>query len=182
MIHGLDTGFLVAAEVREHAAHADARATLAQVLSAGDVIAIAPQEMKDAVEAIKKRFSSSCVTMRNLDQTSENADAARRFEPLKQAELDELRDALLAAGPTMCPNCDGRCAAAGGTKARLGDLARMYTYHEDHGIRGWARERYAELADADRDWSGADLAAAREACHNKLDFASILPEVDRLLG
>ncbi len=24
MIHGLDTGFLVAAEVREHAAHADA--------------------------------------------------------------------------------------------------------------------------------------------------------------
>ena len=37
MIHGLDTGFLVAAEVREHAAHADARATVAQVLSAGDV-------------------------------------------------------------------------------------------------------------------------------------------------
>jgi hypothetical protein len=32
MIHGLDTGFLVAAEVREHAAHADARATLVQVL------------------------------------------------------------------------------------------------------------------------------------------------------
>jgi predicted nucleic acid-binding protein len=29
MIHGLDTGFLVAAEVREHGAHADARATLA---------------------------------------------------------------------------------------------------------------------------------------------------------
>jgi predicted aldo/keto reductase-like oxidoreductase len=52
-----------------------------------------------------ERFSSSCVTMRNLDQTHENADALRRFEPLKQAELDELRDALLAAGPTMCPNC-----------------------------------------------------------------------------
>ncbi len=28
MIHGLDTGFLVAAEVTEHAEHADARATL----------------------------------------------------------------------------------------------------------------------------------------------------------
>lgn len=129
-----------------------------------------------------ERFSSSCVTMRNLDQTNENTDAARRFEPLKQAELDELRDALLAAGPTMCPNCDGRCALAGGTKARLGDLARFYTYHEDHGIRGWARERYAELAEAERNWSGADLDAARAACHNKLDFASILSEVDRLLG
>ena len=33
-----------------------------------------------------------------------------------------------------------------------------------------------------RDWSGADLAAARAACPNKLDFAKLLPEVDRLLG
>ena len=129
-----------------------------------------------------ERFSSSCVTMRNSDQTNENSDAARRFEPLKQTELDELHEALLAAGPTMCPNCDGRCALAAGTKARLGDLARFYTYHEDHGIRGWARERYAELAELDRNWTGADLEAAREACHNKLDFARILPEVERLLS
>jgi hypothetical protein len=42
MIHGLDTGFLVAAEVREHADHAGARATLTDVLRVGDVIAIAP--------------------------------------------------------------------------------------------------------------------------------------------
>ncbi len=129
-----------------------------------------------------ERFSASCVTMRNQDQTLENSDAARRFEPLKQAELDELRDALLAAGPTMCPNCDGRCSLAAGTNAKLGDLARFYTYHEDHGIRSHARECYSELAADERDWSGADLAAAREACHNKLDFAKILPEVDRLLG
>ena len=30
-----------------------------------------------------ERFSASCVKMRNSDQTSENADAARRFVPLK---------------------------------------------------------------------------------------------------
>jgi hypothetical protein len=40
-----------------------------------------------------------------LPCTSENADAARRFVPLK---LAELRDAVLAAGPTLCPNCDDR--------------------------------------------------------------------------
>jgi predicted aldo/keto reductase-like oxidoreductase len=129
-----------------------------------------------------ERFSSSCVTMRNLNQTTEDADAARRFEPLKQAELDELHEALLAAGPTLCPNCDGRCSLAAGTKARLGDLARIYTYHEENGIRQHARECYAELAAEERDWSGANLQAAREACHHKLDFAKILPEVDRLLG
>ncbi|MDR3636360.1 MAG: aldo/keto reductase [Isosphaeraceae bacterium] len=140
-----------------------------------------PQGLLHAIWS-DERFSAACVTMRNQDQTLENADAARRFEPLKQAELDELRDALLAAGPTMCPNCDGRCALAAGTKAKLGDLARFYTYHEDHGIRGHARECYSELAADERDWSGADLVAAREACHNQLDFAKILPEVDRLLA
>ena len=87
-----------------------------------------------------------------------------------------------AAGPTLCPNCDGRCSLAAGTKARLGDLTRFYTYHEDTAIRGHARECYAELAAEERDWKDADLEAARDACHNKIDFASILPEVDRLLG
>jgi len=129
-----------------------------------------------------QRFSATCVTMRNLEQTRENVDAARRFEPLKQAELDELRQAVLAAGPTLCPNCDGRCSAAAGTKASLCDLTRFYTYHEDHGIRGYARDCYAGLSDAEINWKGADLEAARQACHHKIDFAKILPEVDRLLG
>ncbi len=129
-----------------------------------------------------ERFSASCVTLRNTEQIRENADAVRRFEPLKQAEIDELRDAVLASNPTMCPGCDGRCALAGGTKAKLGDLARFYTYHESHGMPGLARESYAELAAEDRDWKGADLEAAREACHHKIDFSALLPEVDRLLG
>lgn len=59
MIHGLDTGFLVAAEVREHAAHADARATLVKVLAAGDVIAIAPQLLAEFVQVVTdpRRFT-----------------------------------------------------------------------------------------------------------------------------
>jgi hypothetical protein len=42
MIHGLDTGFMVAAEVLGHAHHVAARNTLASLLAAGDMIAIAP--------------------------------------------------------------------------------------------------------------------------------------------
>ncbi len=129
-----------------------------------------------------ERFSASCVTLRNTEQVTENADAARRFEPLKKAEIEELRDAVLASNPTMCPGCDGRCSLAGGTKARLGDLARFYTYYESHGMRSVAREEYAELAAEERDWKDADLAAAREACHHKIDFAAMLPKVDRLLS
>ena len=42
MIHGLDTGFLVAAEALEHAEHVAARDTLARLFAASDLIAIAP--------------------------------------------------------------------------------------------------------------------------------------------
>ena len=98
-------------------------------------------------------FSASCVTLNTIEQVIENATtAARRFEPLKLSEIHELRDAVLASNPTMCPGCDGRCSVAGGTKARLGDLARFYTYHEDHGIRSVAREEYAALTAEERDW------------------------------
>lgn len=59
MIHGLDTGFLVAAEVREHAEHADARGTLARLLSAGDLIAIAPQVLAEFIHIVTdpRRFA-----------------------------------------------------------------------------------------------------------------------------
>jgi predicted nucleic acid-binding protein len=52
MMHGLDTGFLVAAEVTEHAEHTDARATLAQLLGAGDLIAIAAQVLAEFIHIV----------------------------------------------------------------------------------------------------------------------------------
>ena len=59
MIHGLDTGFLVAAEVSEHAEHADARDTLARLLSAGDLIAVAPQVLAEFIHVVTdpRRFA-----------------------------------------------------------------------------------------------------------------------------
>jgi uncharacterized protein len=129
-----------------------------------------------------ERFSSCCVSMRNTDQVRENALAARTFKPMTKAEINELRDACIAAGPTLCASCDGRCSRAGGTTAELGNLTRFLTYHEHHGYRGEARRLYAQLSDAARDWSGADLEAARQACPNKLDFANLLPRADELLG
>jgi len=59
MIHGLDTGFLVAAEVREHADHLAARDKLTQVLSAGDLIAIAPYVLAEFTHVVtdSRRFT-----------------------------------------------------------------------------------------------------------------------------
>ena len=129
-----------------------------------------------------ERFAAACVTLRNTEQVAENADAARRFEPLKKAEIDELHAAVLASNPTMCPGCDGRCSMAGNFFFIVWEISVFYTYHESHGMRSVARESYAELPAEHRDWQGADLAAARAACHHKIDFARLLPEVDRLLS
>ena len=93
-----------------------------------------------------------------------------------------MRDAVLAAGQTLCAGCDGRCSVAAGTTAELGNLTRFLTYHDHHGYRGEARRLYSEMPHAARDWAGADLEAARHACPNKLDFAKLLPRAEQVLG
>ncbi len=129
-----------------------------------------------------ERISSSCVSMNNTDHIRINADAARRFKPVKAADLRQLRGAALAHGPTLCADCDGRCSEAAGTRAELGNLTRFLTYHEHHGHPAEARRCYEALSNEARDWSGADLEAARQACPNHLDFARLLPEVERRLA
>jgi predicted nucleic acid-binding protein len=59
MIHGLDTGFLVAAELLEHAEHVAARDTFARLLAGGDLIAIAPQVLAEFIHVATdpRRFS-----------------------------------------------------------------------------------------------------------------------------
>ncbi len=129
-----------------------------------------------------ERMSAVCTTMRNTDHIRENTDAAGRYEPLKQADIHQLRDATLAHGTMLCADCDGRCSVAAGTRAELGNLTRFLTYHEHHGDRAEARRLYAELPPEARDWSGADLEAARAACPNRLDFARFLPQVEEHLA
>ncbi len=129
-----------------------------------------------------ERISSCCVSMRNTAQITENSIAAKTYQPLKTAEIQQLRDAFLAKGPTFCADCDGRCSIAAGTEAALFDLTRFLTYHEHHGYRGEAKKLYGELTESARNFEGADLAAAQQACPNHLDFAKLLPKVQELLA
>ena len=129
-----------------------------------------------------ERISSTCVSMRNTDQIRENTHAADTFKPLKTAEILQLRDACIAAGPTFCTDCDGRCSRSAGTLAKLDDLTRLVTYHDQYGYRGEAKKLYAAMSDRDKNWSGADLEAARRACPNKLNFAALLAKADRDLA
>lgn len=59
MTHGIDTGFLVAAEIIEHADHAAARGLLARLLGAGDRLALAPQVLAEFLHIVtdQRRFA-----------------------------------------------------------------------------------------------------------------------------
>ena len=82
----------------------------------------------------------------------------------------------------FCNGCDGRCRHAGKTKAALGEITRALSYYECDGARDSARRAYASLTPEQRDWHGADLAAASAACVSKLDFASLLPRAEEKLA
>lgn len=114
MIHGIDTGFLVAAEVLEHAEHAAARATLARLISASDIIAIAPQVLAEFIHVASdprrflrpldvhtaRRISEQWWTASDVVHVFPDPDAVQQFFAwLQQFALGRKRllDTLLAA-------------------------------------------------------------------------------------
>jgi predicted nucleic acid-binding protein len=114
MIHGVDTGFLVVIEMREHPDHQSARATLARLLVAGDLLAIAPQVLAEFTHVVtdSRRFTQPLAmpTARQLaEQWWTSKDVVRVFPDdaatrqflawLQQFALGRKRllDTLLAA-------------------------------------------------------------------------------------
>lgn len=123
-----------------------------------------------------ERFTAISSDMPNVRILKENVEAARKFKmPLDKKQMAAVIDLYQMDGRRFCNACDGTCRRAAGTTARLGDIARYLTYYELDGRRDDARSAYAALSPEERDWHGADLAAARQACHCGLDFAAILP-------
>jgi predicted nucleic acid-binding protein len=114
MIHGVDTGFLVAAEVTEHARHSAARQALAQWVAAGDRFALAPQVLAEFIHIVTdpRRFKKPLSigdardvaeqwwTASEVDHVFPTDAATRQFLAwLQQFSLGRKRllDTLLAA-------------------------------------------------------------------------------------
>lgn len=129
-----------------------------------------------------ERFASICSHMVNIKQVKENTTTAMNFKPLSEADLAAVDQMLDAMAKGFCAGCDGGCKIAGDTKAELSDIARYLSYYEEDGARAEARRLFHKLAPQARDWTGADLAAASQACVSKLDFAAILQRADAKLA
>ena len=129
-----------------------------------------------------ERIASVCSYMPNAEQLVENAEAARAFKPLTAEELGAVHRMLDEHRHTCCHGCDGSCQRAAGTQTAFADIARYLSYYEEDGKRAEARALFAALTPQQRDWSGADLGAASQACVSHLDFKEILPRAAQRLA
>jgi predicted nucleic acid-binding protein len=85
--HGIDTGFLVAAEVADHPDHASARLKLAGLLAAGDRFALAPQVLAEFIHIVTdpRRFVQPLDMARARD-LAEQWWTARDVDPVFPSE------------------------------------------------------------------------------------------------
>ena len=166
--------------------------TMKQMRSVGDVPKFLPQFKELGLNPHQavlhgvwsdERIATVCADMPNLRILKEDAEAARAFKkPLDKKDMSAVLDLYRRYPRRFCNACDGSCQRAGKTKAALNQMARALSYYEDDGRLDAARELYASLTAEQRDWRGADLAAASQACACQLDFAAILPRVERRLA
>ncbi len=129
------------------------------------------------------RFAAVCTEMPSRRIIEENCAGARRFNRPFDAEQWKLLDhGIRQLSRATCPGCDGACRRAAGTRTDFCSIARYLDYYEHDGKRQEARDLYASLPSEHRDWHGADLQAASQACSARLDFEAILAKATRLLG
>jgi predicted nucleic acid-binding protein len=112
--HGIDTSFLVAAELKEHTNHATARSLMAHLVSRGDHLALAPQVLAEFIHVStdQRRFQSPLDmnqardlalkwwTAREVEQAFPTAAATQQFlDWISTYHLGRKRllDTLLAA-------------------------------------------------------------------------------------
>jgi predicted aldo/keto reductase-like oxidoreductase len=125
------------------------------------------------------RLSAVCNRMENADNIQTSVAAVRAYKgPLKIAQMDLLKDTLLASRRAICPGCPACSRQAAALAFAFSDISRYVMYYEQDANLA-AREKYQRLTAAERDASRVDLAALRDACHFKTDYPEIVRRAER---
>jgi uncharacterized protein len=125
------------------------------------------------------RIAAVCCQLENVGQMEQNTAAARSYKtPLKTAQIELLKETLLASRRTFCPGCPSCDAFAAASEFALLDIARFVTYYEQDGHLA-AGESYRALPDSARDAAGVDLAALRDRCAFHVDYPEVVLRAGR---
>jgi predicted aldo/keto reductase-like oxidoreductase len=125
------------------------------------------------------RISAVVNMIDNVDQMQSSTGAARSYKaPLKFAQMELLKETIIAGRRTMCTGCPSCEELAKQTDFAFHDISRFVTYYEQDGNTE-ARAFYQALPAEVRDASKADLAALRDGCHFKTDYPEIIRRAER---
>jgi hypothetical protein len=125
------------------------------------------------------RITAVCNRMENVDHLQSSVFAIRAYKgPLKTAQIELLRETILASRRPMCPGCPACNQHGAELDFAFSDISRYVMYYEQDGNLN-ARERYHQLSAARRNAANVDLAALRDACHFKTDYPEIIRRAER---
>jgi len=125
------------------------------------------------------RISAVCSMIENVGQMETNTTAARDFKgPLKLADIQALKETVLAHRRTFCPGCPSCSALSAATGFAFMDISRYVTYYEQDGNLE-AKDLYQSLPEVSRDHGRIDLAALRDGCAFNTDYPEIIRRANR---
>jgi hypothetical protein len=124
------------------------------------------------------RISAVCNRMQNVDNIQTSVAIRAYKGPLKIAQMELLRQTMLASRRAMCPGCPSCNQQGASLEFAFSDIARYVMYYEQDG-NVQAREQYQQLTANQRDASAIDLTALRDACHFKTDYPEIIRRAER---
>ena len=128
------------------------------------------------------RISVVCNQLDNVGQMQSSVSAAQNYQkPLKTADLELLKQTILASRRTMCPGCPACNAFVAGSELALLDIARFVTYYEQDGLVE-ARDFYRALPASARNAASVDLAALRDRCAFRVDYPEIVKRAERIFA
>ena len=127
----------------------------------------------------RMRISAVCCQLENAGQMEQNTAAARSYKkPLTTAQINLLRETLVASRRTFCPGCPSCDAFAASSDFALLEVARYVSYYEQEGSLD-ARGYYQALPASARDASGVDLSALRDRCVFHVDYPEVVKRAER---
>lgn len=125
------------------------------------------------------RISAVCSMINNVGEMEANTAAARDFKgPLKIADINVLKETVLAHRRTFCPGCPSCAAFSAATGFAFLDISRYVTYYEQDGHLG-AKDLYHSLPAESRAPGPVDLAALRDGCSFGTDYPEIIRRANR---
>ena len=125
------------------------------------------------------RISAVCSAINNVGEMEANTAAARDFKsPLKLADVEALKETVLAHRRTFCPGCPSCAAFSATTGFAFLDISRYVTYYEQDGHLG-AKDLYQSLPAESRTLGQVDLAALRDGCSFGTDYPEIIRRANR---